>query len=156
MHIDIAGVLEEGSMTALIMLDLSGAFDVIYHPILLKRLEFSFGIKGKALTWIKSYLADRTQCVSVANKTSPDLSLFGVPQGSVLWPKNYCMYTKSVGEIIKRYNIKYHCYANDTQVYMNLKLCDKWGYISSSIEAYIADISSCTNSNMLKLNKDKT
>jgi len=123
---DIAEALDEGSTTALIMLDLFAAFDVIDHPILLKRLEFSFGIKEKALTWVKSYLADRTQCVSVANKTSPDVGLlFGVPQGSVSGPKHYCMYTKPVGEIIKRYNIKYHCYADDTQVYMTLKSCDK-------------------------------
>jgi len=84
-HSDIAEALDEGSMTALIMLDLSTAFDVIDHPILIKHLEFSFGIKKKALTWVKSYLTDRTQCVSVANKTSPDVGLlFGVPQGSIL------------------------------------------------------------------------
>ena len=82
--------------------------------------------------------------------------LFGVTQGSVLGPKNYCMYTKPVGETIKRYNIKYHCYADNTQVYMTLKSCDKWDYISSSIEACIADISTWMNSKMLKLNKDKT
>jgi len=103
------------------MLDLSAAFDVIDHPIL---------------------FAHRTQCVSVANKTSPDVGrLFGVPQGSVLGPHNYYMYTKPVDEIIKRYNIKYHCYADDTQVYMNWKPCDKWDDISSSIEACIVDIS---------------
>ena len=92
----------------------------------------------------------------MANKISPDVGLlFGVPQGSVLGPKNYCMYTKPVGEIIKSYNIKYHCYADDTQVYMTLKPCDKWDDISSSIEASIADISTWMKSNMLKLNKDK-
>ena len=48
-------------MTALIMLDLSTAFDVIDLPILLKHLEFSFGIKEKALIWVKSYLTDRYQ-----------------------------------------------------------------------------------------------
>jgi len=50
------------------------------------------------------------------------------------------MHTKLVGEIIKWYNIKYHCYADDTQVFMTLKPCDKWDDISSSIEACIADI----------------
>jgi len=87
----------------------------------------------------------------VANKTSPDIGLiFGVPQGSVLGPKNSCMHTNLLGEIIKRYNIKYLCYADDTRVYMILKSCDKWDDISSPIEACIADISTRMNSNMLK------
>ena len=141
------------------MLDLSAAFDVINHSMLLKRLQFSFGIKEKALTWVKLYLANRTQCVSVVDKTSPDVGLlFGVPQGSVLGSKNYCMYTKPVGKIIKWHNIKYNsfnCHANDTRVYMTLKPCDKWD-VSSSIEACIADIRTWMNNNMLKLNKDKT
>jgi len=62
-HSDIAEAIDEGSMTELTMLDLSAAFDVIDHPILMKRLEFSFGIKEKALTWVKSCLTDIIQCV---------------------------------------------------------------------------------------------
>ena len=65
------------------------------------------------------------------------------------------MYTKSVGQIIKRPNIKYHCYADDTQVYNMILNCDKWEDISSSIEACIEDISTWVNSYM-KLNKDET
>jgi len=66
--------------------------------------------------------------IFLANKTSEDVGLlFGVPYGSVLGPKNYSMYTT----IIKRYNMKYHCHADDTQVYMTLKPCDKWDDISS-------------------------
>jgi len=61
------------------------------------------------------------------------------------------IYTKPVGEIIKRYNIKNHCYADVTQVYMTLKLCDKWDNISSSYKASMADIITCLNSNMLNL-----
>jgi len=72
-HSNIAQALDEGSMAALIMLDLSIAFDVIDHPITLKSLEFSFGIKEKALTRIQSYLTDITQYVSVTDKTSPDV-----------------------------------------------------------------------------------
>ena len=92
----------------------------------------------------------------LADKTSSDVGpLFGVPQGSVLGTKNYRMYTKPVGEIIKRHNIKYRCYADDTQVQMTLKASDKRDDISSSIEACITDISTWMNSDMLKLNTDK-
>ena len=83
-HSDIAEVSDEGSMTALIMLDLSTAFDAINHSILLKLLEFSFGIKERALTWVMLYLNDRTPCVLVVAKTSPDVGFrFGVPEGSL-------------------------------------------------------------------------
>jgi len=93
----------------------------------------------------------------VFNETSPDVGLlFGVPQGSVLGPKNYCMYTRPVCEVIKRLDIKHHWYADDTQVYMTLKPCDKWDDISSSMEARIEDIGICMNNKLLKLNKDKT
>ena len=84
----------------------------------------------------------------MANKTSLDMGLlFGIPQGFVLGPNNYCMYTEPVGEIIKQYNTKYHCYADDTQLYMTLKPCDKSDDISSSIEACITDIITWMNSN---------
>ena len=63
-------------------------------------------MKENALTWVESYLADRTQCVPMADKTSPDLGLhFDVAQGSMLEPKNYCTYTKPVSNIIRRYNV---------------------------------------------------
>ena len=75
MYGDIAEALDEGSMTILIMPDLSVAFDVVDHQIILKRLEFSVGIEERALTWVKSYLADVTHCVSVVDKTSPDVGL---------------------------------------------------------------------------------
>ena len=62
-NINIAEPLDEDSMTSLIMPDLSAAFDVINHSILMKSLEYFFGTKKKTLTCAKSYLADRTQCV---------------------------------------------------------------------------------------------
>jgi len=65
------------------------------------------------------------------------------------------MYTNPVGEIIKQHNIKYHCYANETQVYLTLKPCDKWDDISSSIEVCIEDVIIWMNSNMLELIKEK-
>ncbi|XP_062613811.1 uncharacterized protein LOC134275554 [Saccostrea cucullata] len=60
-HHDIVSALDKNSCMALVMLDLSAAFDVIDHTILLRRLRFSFGISGAALEWIESYLTQRTQ-----------------------------------------------------------------------------------------------
>jgi hypothetical protein len=45
----------------------------------------------------------------------------GVPQGSVLGPKKYCMFSKPIGQICKRHNMSYHCYADDTQEYLVIK-----------------------------------
>ena len=82
---DIGEALDEGSVPALIMLDLSAAFHVIDNLILLKHLQFSFDIKENALNGVKSYLSDRTKRVSVTDKTSLDLCFYcGVPHGSVL------------------------------------------------------------------------
>ena len=69
-------------MAGLIIFDLSAAFEIIDNLIVLKHIEFSFSTKERALTWVKSYITDRTQSISVDDKTSPDVSLhFDVPQG---------------------------------------------------------------------------
>ena len=114
-------------------------FKMINRTIPLKCSNVSFGFKERALTCVKCCLTDRNQYVSVADKT---YLYFGVPQGSVLGPKNYCMYTKRVGEISKRF--------------MTLKPGDKCDYILSPIEASIENILIWMNSDMLKMNKDKT
>ena len=79
------------------MLDLSAAFDTIDHDILLSRLCNVYGITGDALDWFRSYLSGRIQRVVIEDSVSVDQELaFGVPQGSVLGPIIYCMYTKPV------------------------------------------------------------
>jgi hypothetical protein len=53
--------------TVLVALDLSAAFDTIDHNTLLSRLYSDYGVTGAALAWIRSYLADRSQCVTVGH-----------------------------------------------------------------------------------------
>ena len=55
--------LDTGSISVLVLLDLSAAFDTVDHQILLERMENNFGISGTALQWFRSYLSDRSQCV---------------------------------------------------------------------------------------------
>ena len=98
---DILESLDNGCVTVLVMLDLSAAFDTIDHGILLHRFENLIGISGAALGWIASYLHDRYQVVVIDGEHSdPVLLEHGVPQGSVLGPKKYTMYSKPLGAII--------------------------------------------------------
>ena len=139
------------------MLDLSAAFDVIDHHILYERLEYSYGIRDDALSWFQSYLTGRSQCVAIGSRTSSAKYLtFGVPQGSVLGPRKYCLYSKPIGEICCRHNMLYHCYADDTQVYMVIRPSDSWENISTKLESCLADICSWMSANKLKLIQDKT
>ena len=117
---DILTALNSGSGAVLLMLDLSAAFDTIDHGILLSRLNNLYGISGDALDWFKSYLSSRVQRVIIGDTVSECKDLnFGVPQGSVLGPKIYCMYTKPISDIIAGHGFSHHCYADDTQLYIN-------------------------------------
>ena len=81
-------------ITLICLLDLSAAFDTIDHDILLTRLSSWFGIHGSVLNWFKSYLSSRTFCVKCNDCfSSLHTSLYGVPQGSVLGPLLFIMYT---------------------------------------------------------------
>ena len=107
---DIVVALDQKRVVVLVMLDLSSAFHVIDHGIMVKRFQHSFGMIAEALDWMRSYISGRTQCVSVGLATSFNAHLCcGVPHGSVLGPKLYCMYIKPVGDIVNKYNLRYHC-----------------------------------------------
>ena len=91
---DLLTALDEGKFSVLVLLDLSAAFDTIDHDILLYCLHHVFGIQGTALSWFRSYLTNRLQMVSTHGIHSDQVELcFGVPQGSVLEPILFILYT---------------------------------------------------------------
>jgi len=87
------GNIDKGQSTLLVALDLSAAFDIVKHSVLLTRLENSFGVTGVASEWIASHLADRTPFVRVGSEKCAATSCScGVTQGSVLGPLLFVAY----------------------------------------------------------------
>ena len=84
-------------MTLLGLLDLSAAFDTVDQDILLTRLQKSYGVRGTALAWISSFIQGRQQSVTLNGHQSTLIQLkYGVPQGSVLGPLLFILYTSEV------------------------------------------------------------
>ena len=124
------------------MLDMSCAFDTVDYELLMTRLEHSFGIADKALAWQQSYISERYHKVAVGNAESVDSILTcGVPKGSVLGPTLYCMYTKHIGDIVVRHGMQYHCFADDTQIYLTVER-------DESIVAALKKVEMCTERNL--------
>ena len=153
---DVLYALDHNKGVLLVLLDLSAAFDTVDHEILLNRVERRLGISGSALAWLRSYLEGRKQSVKIDSDSSdPWELLFGVPQGSVLGPILFTIYTLPVADILKKHDIMYHCYADDTQIYLSCSL-DDLGAAKKKMEQCIAEIRSWMASNYLRLNDDKT
>jgi len=114
--------LTSGFSTALILLDFSAAFDCVDHSILLKVLQLQFGVTASALQWISSFLASRSHCDTLSGSSSKIFSVpFGVPQGSILGPLLFILYTSNVVKIASQHGLMIHLNADDTQLY--IKLC---------------------------------
>jgi hypothetical protein len=153
---DILCALDNKKCVLLVLLDLSAAFDTIDHNILIDRLASQLGIKGKALDWFRSYLHQRTQSVTINGMESNIWELiFGVPQGSVLGPILFIIYTSPLGKILKKHNISYHLYADDSQLYLSFKMSEQ-GDAYTKMEECIDDIRSWMSQNFLCLNDSKT
>jgi ribonuclease P/MRP protein subunit RPP40 len=110
---------ERNEYVASIFLDLSKAFDTIDHQMLLSKLE-QYGIRGVALEWFRSYITGRKQYVMFNNVSSiPKSITHGVPQGYVLGPLLFILYTNDIPQAITKFNLI--LFADDTTMYLSGK-----------------------------------
>ncbi len=153
---DTLVAMDKGKVTALTLLDLSAAFDTIDHGILLGRLQNWFGISGLAHSWLSSYLSDRSQQVKLEGTLSPRVRLpFGVPQGSVLGPVLFTLYTTPLSTVIQNQSVSHQLYADDSQLYVSFSSGDSVTQLNN-LKSCLDSVWNWMHSNKLKLNPQKT
>lgn len=148
---DITDNLENKMMTLCTYLDLSKAFDTIDHSLLIDKLEH-YGIRGNCLNWFKSYLCNRSQFVKIDNTVSDTQQIVcGVPQGSVLGPLLFIIYTNDLPNSLTHTNAI--LFADDTTIYTKsnsiVSLYEKVNYDLNSLHDWF-------KTNKLSLNVGKT
>ena len=170
---------EGEEMAGVMMLDLSAAFDLVDHHLLLQKLEL-LGFDQHAVLWMWSYLSERSQCVYVDGKLSDfEQVTVGVPQGSVLGALMYILFVNDLPEVVHGHAGQVHPAENHDQEVqrqvnfnMNCRVCgslccyvdDSTYMYSSSDPAILTEklsaqykcLAEYMGDNKLVINNDKT
>jgi len=153
---DLLHACDNQKVSALILLDLSAAFDTIDHSILLTRLSSNFGLSGLAHNLLSSYLLNRTQSVSIASHSTKSSPLTtGVPQGSVLGPLLFSLYTTPLSHLLSSSPASFHLYADDTQLYISFSASDSSAALLN-LSTVLDSVYTWLISNRLSVNTSKT
>ena len=148
--------MDKDEVTALTLLNLSDAFDTIDHATLTDRDSDWYGISGQTQIWFFSYLQNRHQSVKIKDTFSDKVTLsYGSPQGSVLGPVLFTLYTTPLSTIIPSFDINHHLYADDTQIYMSLSVSNAKESLEK-LQHCLMGVSAWMTGSKLKLHPSKT
>ena len=118
MHYQFCNAVSEGKEIRIVFLDISKAFDRVWHQGLLFKLK-KWGIGGSLLKWFESYLSDRYQRVIVNGQKSDYTKISaGVPQGSVLGPLLFLVFINDITHVIRHCQIR--LFADDTCLFITV------------------------------------
>ena len=154
---DILVAVDRKLGVVILIIDLSAAFDTVDHKVLLNILQSKFHITGSALSWLRSFLSGRTQCVKIGDSLSSRLSvLFGVPQGSILGPLLFNLYCSSLPDAFSSAGFDSMGYADDNLGFRIFPAFSKLSTLFSDVPSCLSSISDWTSAHFLKLNASKT
>ena len=116
--------VDSGLEVAVAFADFKKAFDSVSRGILVMKLERDFGISGPLLDWVKSYLKDRQQFTIVNGVKSGMLPVsFGIPEGSVLGPVLFTLFTNDLPNSVKTGSA--YTFSDDATIYCTGPSCSK-------------------------------
>ena len=111
---------------------------------------------GTVLSWLHSYITSRQFVVNIKQTLSDPLPLHqGVPQGSVLGPLLFILYTTPLSSLISDSSVKHHLYADDTQLFISFSALD-FALNIAHLKTTINNVSTWMSANLLSLNQSKT
>ena len=130
-------------------MDFRKAFDTVPHQRLLTKLK-NYNINGPILSWITSFLNNRSQFVKINNSVSESLTVTsGVPQGSVLGPTLFIYFINDLPNVVQNSSIK--IFADDTKVYNSVNNPENVNHLQNAID----NLYQWTQTWLLKFNKEK-
>ena len=154
-HNDIVCSIDAGFVSASVLLDLIAAFYTVDQGILLEVFTERFGADNLKLDWFRSYHTGRTQTFTTPSGSSASIALTcSVPQGSVIVPNEFIMYTEDIKETIDRFIINHHLYAVDSQLLAHMKI--NVVMERRRLETCVESLRDWCSSRRLQRNPDKT